>query len=254
MKHKPKEVRTSEEIKMDSARNYTAQIERLSNLFGKLAWIKKDIPDYDDIMLIKTGIAAGMKEGTDLLAEAVRKFEMDKLTKLYSRDFLHEILGGFAGESNGDMAVLMMDIDHFGRLNKEVSHHYGDQVLYKIAQKTQTMLESMLSEPENLRFGRYGGDEFVGAIQNYNRGLKDWTRILEEARHEIGKLYLPDKEENITDINKEFRKRTITIAGGIYSPIGEMQEEPFFTMINRLSKIIGKAKTSDGRNKVYTLT
>lgn len=56
------------------------------------------------------------------------------------------------------MSVLMLDIDHFKKINDRYGHQTGDQALKQIAQTVQAgMRQSDL-------FGRYGGEEFMALL------------------------------------------------------------------------------------------
>ena len=53
------------------------------------------------------------------------------------------------------LSVLMIDIDHFKRINDEHGHTVGDEILRSLAAK----LRQMIRPPEMI--GRYGGEEFL---------------------------------------------------------------------------------------------
>jgi diguanylate cyclase (GGDEF)-like protein len=85
----------------------------------------------------------------------------DTLTGLYNRRYFLDQFGPLA-ESNAmrglGLGVLMLDIDHFKRVNDTFGHDTGDQVLREMA--------SVLREatrPEDL-VARYGGEEFILAL------------------------------------------------------------------------------------------
>ncbi len=82
----------------------------------------------------------------------------DGLTGLYNRNKLDEILGHqFAGyrRHRRPFAVLMLDIDHFKRLNDSFGHQAGDQVLKQVAALLSASVRSVDFA------ARYGGEEFV---------------------------------------------------------------------------------------------
>jgi two-component system, cell cycle response regulator len=82
----------------------------------------------------------------------------DPLTRLYNRRYFDErLLGefGFAERHQTQLAVLLIDIDHFKLLNDTCGHQVGDVVLRLVASSMQAMMR-----PEDL-LARYGGEEFV---------------------------------------------------------------------------------------------
>jgi two-component system cell cycle response regulator len=85
----------------------------------------------------------------------------DNLTGLYNRAYLINQIGLLA-ERNGahgmGLAVLMLDIDHFKRVNDRYGHLAGDGVLREVA---SVIRESTRSED---LVARFGGEEFVVAL------------------------------------------------------------------------------------------
>ncbi|MDM0088640.1 MULTISPECIES: GGDEF domain-containing protein [unclassified Variovorax] len=66
----------------------------------------------------------------------------------------------FARSRRGEapMALLMLDADHFKRINDAFGHQTGDEVLRELAQRLQEPL------PAAARLGRYGGEEFLAVL------------------------------------------------------------------------------------------
>ncbi|MCF8480677.1 MAG: GGDEF domain-containing protein [Rhodospirillum sp.] len=99
----------------------------------------------------------------------------DSLTRLLTRRFMPAILQrevGISIRQNTPFAVLMLDCDHFKRINDTQGHNVGDQVLTGIA-------ERLLA---NVRAGdfvfRYGGEEFMVVMTEMDSAL---VRIKAEA-------------------------------------------------------------------------
>jgi diguanylate cyclase (GGDEF)-like protein len=61
------------------------------------------------------------------------------------------------------LALLMIDIDYFKKVNDSYSHDVGDQVLKHVA----LLLRSVLRESDLL--GRLGGEEFAVLLPNIDR-------------------------------------------------------------------------------------
>ncbi len=82
----------------------------------------------------------------------------DPLTRLYNRRYFDERLlneFGFAQRQQTQLAILLIDIDHFKRFNDTCGHQVGDAVLKLVASSIQAMMR-----PEDV-LARYGGEEFV---------------------------------------------------------------------------------------------
>jgi diguanylate cyclase (GGDEF)-like protein len=82
----------------------------------------------------------------------------------------------------GDLSVLMLDIDHFKAINDELGHLAGDAVLRDMARILREGLRSVDS------VGRYGGEEFVLILPQTRppEARQTAERLRQEiARHEF---------------------------------------------------------------------
>ncbi len=105
-----------------------------------------------DITERKRSEAALKRAFDDLQQQAIT----DPLTGLYNRRFLYEVLPrelARAGRNKIAVAVMMMDIDHFKRVNDTYGHEAGDLVLKEIARTIKTTLRA------SDICCRYGGEE-----------------------------------------------------------------------------------------------
>ena len=92
-----------------------------------------------------------------------KKFMKDKLTGLYFKDVFKSKLSDYIYNiKNPDkkIALIMIDIDHFKKVNDNFGHQRGDEVLHQIAQ----ILEKSIRTSDLI--GRYGGEEFIIALLN----------------------------------------------------------------------------------------
>ncbi len=119
------------------------------------------------------------------LAELSRQ---DPLTKLWNRrHILSHIEQGLAWLNRGrPMAVVMIDLDQFKRVNDNHGHLAGDQVLQSVADALRR------STREVDIAGRYGGDEFVIVLQDTNQeeGRVAGNRFVTAIR-EVGMKFDP---------------------------------------------------------------
>jgi diguanylate cyclase (GGDEF)-like protein len=89
--------------------------------------------------------------------EIYRLTIIDGLTQIYNKRYLYEALERelIRGRRHGrDVAVLMIDIDHFKRINDVHGHLAGDFVLKELARIVQSSIR------RDEVFARYGGEEF----------------------------------------------------------------------------------------------
>lgn len=82
----------------------------------------------------------------------------DSLTGLLNHEEIHDILDKELARSERDgvcVSIIMIDIDHFKKINDTYGHIAGDAVLRMSAQKMHSMVRSYDA------IGRYGGEEFL---------------------------------------------------------------------------------------------
>ncbi len=65
-----------------------------------------------------------------------------------------------AVRSQSHTSLLMLDLDHFKKINDTHGHHAGDSVLKEVVQRVSQVIRSYDS------LGRYGGEEFVVVLPN----------------------------------------------------------------------------------------
>lgn len=112
-----------------------------------------------------TDLGSALADGMSLalanmaLREKLRNQALrDPLTGLYNRRYMEDCLQRFvrlADRENREISLLMVDLDHFKRLNDEHGHAFGDQVL----RDTALTLTGSLRETDIVC--RYGGEEIV---------------------------------------------------------------------------------------------
>lgn len=104
-----------------------------------------------------------------LVGRLARLSRHDPLTGLLNRRAMDELLvqeeqrvrrlaGPVPGQVAGQMAVLMIDIDHFKRLNDTHGHAVGDRALLHLA----SVMGSQLRDIDHL--ARWGGEEFLALL------------------------------------------------------------------------------------------
>ena len=157
----------------------------------------------------------------------------DSLTGLYNRTFfLNQVgpLAEFNAVRGRGLAVLMLDIDHFKRINDTFGHDSGDHVLREVA--------SVLREatrPEDL-VARYGGEEFIIALP---------VSAPDHAIHRAERIRKSVAERRVVADGTTVR---ITASLGLaYSPPDHLCSSS--TMITTADRYLYQAKNA-GRNRV----
>lgn len=123
---------------------------------------------------------------THQLAERVRA-QNAQLKRLGSRDSLSGLLNrgcwedavtaALAQEKCAEAAMLLIDIDHFKRVNDHHGHLVGDAVIRQVGQIIRDNLR------EDDLAGRYGGDEFCVVVRGARTGAA--ALVAERIRQEV---------------------------------------------------------------------
>ena len=83
-----------------------------------------------------------------------------------------------ARRSNSRVGVLMMDLDHFKRVNDTLGHHVGDQLLIAVTQRIQAGLR------ESDTLARLGGDEFVVVLPDIS-SREEMQRVIDTIMQHV---------------------------------------------------------------------
>jgi diguanylate cyclase (GGDEF)-like protein len=163
---------------------------------------------------------AGMQRELVLLAS------FDALTGVYNRRVFFE-LAEEEQQQEGALAAIMLDIDHFKRVNDLYGHDVGDQAIAAVAKIAAT---------DDAIIGRLGGEEF--ALLLSGRSLAEAAAIAEDLRNRIADLYFVTPNGPMT----------LTCSFGVSE---RKPGEGIDDVLKRADVALYAAKTS-GRNRVVT--
>lgn len=149
----------------------------------------QDTPDFSRRLTRESNDELGEMVGWfNLLADKFetnyRQIELlsitDKLTQLYNRAKIDELFLLELGKARryGSMfTAILMDLDHFKRVNDLHGHQTGDRVLRDLAE----MLRHNVRSTDHL--GRWGGEEFIVLLPNTD--LQQGRQLAEKLREAI---------------------------------------------------------------------
>jgi two-component system, cell cycle response regulator len=104
----------------------------------------------------------------------------DALTGIWNRRTILEALDSEFSRSQREhspLTVLMLDLDHFKRINDAFGHQAGDSVLREIASRLQSEIRPYSS------VGRYGGEEFLAVVPGCNGSSS--FKVAERLRNRV---------------------------------------------------------------------
>lgn len=153
-------------LKLDNSRKTLFIFTTISVvLFGGAVYAALPLQTFYPVIIAYTLMSyGGAFAAYRLLLELRRHFEnvqyqqqlarTDALTGIANRRLLNEAMANLTVESE-EYALILVDIDHFKRVNDTYGHDVGDDVLRELG----TLLVSE-SKPHHL-VGRFGGEEFL---------------------------------------------------------------------------------------------
>ncbi len=137
-----------------------------------------------------------------------------------------ESLVGYHASNDEGICLVMLDIDHFKKVNDTYGHDIGDEVLVEISQ----LLKESIRKADTLV--RFGGEEFILLLSNCS--LQGGIEKAEGIRQEIEESVVSSRRLHVT------------------SSFGVVEYFPGYSldyMIQQADTLLYKAK-SEGRNRV----
>ncbi|MDD2499309.1 MAG: diguanylate cyclase [Geobacter sp.] len=166
-----------------------------------------------------------LKQANELLATQAR---IDFLTGIYNRRMFDELMTAEMARSSRyktPLSLIMVDLDHFKRVNDSLGHSVGDHVLQKVAELISGRIRS------HDIFSRWGGEEFV---------------ILTPKNDEIQAAELAEILRDMIEQYNFGSGLKITASFGVTRRCSEESSESF---IGRADTALYRAKHT-GRNRV----
>jgi|GEM_PF-2508033 len=148
---------------------------------------------------------------------------IDKMTGSLNRSSFDEFVEEKIQKDSPPFAIAFIDIDDFKKINDEMGHLMGDEVLKEFG----TILQNLFAEHSVI--GRYGGDEFIVCVEN----IESKYRLLES----MDQLQLA-----IIDPLKCGVKLSISVGIALYPNNGETRKELYESADKALYEMKEKGK------------
>ena len=199
------------EINSESITHSTKEIRELTHSFNSMSNKLNNV--IGELKLSST---------IDVLSQLFNRRELIRLSTLaYNK----------SKSENSTFAILMIDIDHFKKINDTYGHGAGDIAITRVANTIKTSLSASDIA------GRYGGEEFFVFISNTS--LEKSEAIAQRIRRNVEELQIKSDEE--------FFGCTCSI--GLFYKDSMEFSHTLEEMIELSDKSLYKAK-QNGRNKV----
>jgi diguanylate cyclase (GGDEF)-like protein len=188
----------------------------------------------DSVAQIAAALAAQGAVAYDnamLFSDVQRLATIDDLSGISNRrEFFQRAGGLFAGALRNvtPLAAIMVDVDHFKRINDQYGHHVGDEVIRAVSQR----LSEVVWHDDVV--GRYGGEEFAAVVRS------DLTGALDCAERIRAGMATRPVQTSAGPVSV-----TVSVGVAVLAP-GDADLE---TVLNRADQALYGAKR-DGRNRV----
>ncbi|HEX5871731.1 MAG TPA: diguanylate cyclase, partial [Longimicrobium sp.] len=161
---------------------------------------------------------------------------VDPLTELSRRHVLEDALRREAGRlkrTGGSLALVMVDLDHFKRINDTHGHRVGDQVLARVGRLLR-------SSARNLDLpARFGGEEF--AVLLYDTEMDGALSFAERFRGNLREMRVPVEG-----------RAAVEVTASLGVAVGSDLVDPD-ALIEAADRALYRAK-SEGRDRLVSVT
>jgi len=206
-------------------------------LFQTLLNAGRDSHAYSELESLRNQLEKKVELRTEELLEERNKLEaiarIDSLTGLYNRNSSHEVfereIQRFKRYGTG-FSVILIDLDHFKKVNDSYGHTIGDTALQTVSREIRE-----ISRTSDFCF-RWGGEEFLLMLPSTTE--ENAELFAEKLRLNVAST--PVKAKNLTFF--------LTMSYGI-SSIKDKNED-IIQILNRADMALYRAK-DDGRNRGY---
>lgn len=194
---------------------------------GALDYIRKPCEPIELIARIHSALRLKLKQ--DLLNEFAQR---DALTHLYNRWYFNQIIDKLIsdkGKYAKGIAFVMLDCDHFKKVNDRYGHTTGDEVLEAVA----NVLSKSVKKADIAC--RFGGEEFCLIL--LDTSISQAYMVAERIRTNVEKIPFIFKYENFT----------VTVSCGV-SHTQALDDKSTVTLVTESDTALYEAK-KNGRNR-----
>ena len=199
---------------------------RRGGAFGRVASERTD-----EAGILANAVSELVHELDLSMKQLMRQATVDDLTGLGNRRWLMENVGSVLERARRDgtpITVIMMDLDHFKKINDEFGHQAGDRALIAAG----TVIDEYL-RPYDLA-ARLGGEEFAIVLPHCD--LEEALGVAERLRSALCGLTV-----------QPMPKGRVTASFGVYE--ADVRHEAFDAMLKGADERLYAAK-QEGRNRI----
>ncbi|MDM8527565.1 diguanylate cyclase [Anaerolineales bacterium HSG24] len=238
------EVKDIPIIFMTALSNVTDKLKGFK--MGGVDYITKPIEVAELLARVKTHLTihrlqkelmARNQELQRLNKELARLAHIDGLTQLANRRHFDTYLSQTwqrISHEQGDLSLILLDLDYFKAYNDSYGHLTGDDCLKRVAQR----LQEVIRHPTDL-VARYGGEEFALVLPRTNG--QEASQLAQRIQTELSQLQIPHVRSTVNPY--------VTCSMGIASTIPQENFPSAIELIDRADQALYQAK-EQGRNRI----
>jgi diguanylate cyclase len=214
--------------------DFGKSVDNLKDLIENLVRETKKMAGRNEYVGVRMRESADKIETLERnLESAIREATLDGLTGVANRKSFDATLRKLAGDamnSGDDLALLMIDIDHFKSVNDNWGHQVGDIVLRHLA---KTLQQAVRGQDH---VARYGGEEFAVILPRTDANAA--VIVGENIRQALA------KDPLLLDTTPQMNPITVSIGASCYEP-----GDPLSEWVGRSDAALYRAKR-EGRDCV----
>lgn len=137
---------------------YIFPLNSINGCKGVMVVGKDSLENHIGLFSFIANYCALFMQNVELLEQTNKYANTDTLTGLYTHRGFQEVLTvelKKAEENESNLSIIMLDINNISKINRELGHAKGDEVIKLLAEKVKQNIRS------TDKAGRYGGDEIA---------------------------------------------------------------------------------------------
>ena len=226
------EIFSTFEIEPGNMKPYSEILQEANEELGRLVFSYEQLlMSFKEEKERAEALAHELKEKNEKLRNlSVRDGQTGLFNHKYFQEFLEKEIVR-SEQYRQPVSLILLDLDHFKKINDTFGHRTGDIVLQKISELMLSMIR------KNDIAARYGGEEFALILPE--TGLKNSLAIAERLRKAVERLEVSTENENLK----------VTISMGIASCFPGENRRTRTELIDAADAAMYHAKQT-GRNKL----
>ncbi|WP_220739397.1 GGDEF domain-containing protein [Leuconostoc miyukkimchii] len=135
-----------------------------------------------------------LREKAVEIKNKLANYDRDDLTGLYNfRQLNQDVLSVLPSDAR-ELTIIIIDIDHFKKINDTIGHSYGNEILQVVAKSIRTVITERFTRKQ-YRIYRYGGEELVIILEGH---VEEIENLLIKLKNLIAGVDVKEYREKLT--------------------------------------------------------